>query len=103
MAKFRSKVAEIEAWRLPNFEHADFGRWNDAVPDWLVEAVRDGKIGVIAKPAFHDQAYMEIETDAGVVYAEAGDWIIHDKGEIFPCKPSVFERKYEPIEETSNG
>ena len=31
--------------------------------------------------------------------AQVGDWIIQGvKGEIYPCKPDIFEATYEPVE-----
>jgi len=38
-----------------------------------------------------------IETLEGVMAANVGDWIIKGiKGEIYPCKPDIFEATYEP-------
>jgi hypothetical protein len=31
--------------------------------------------------------------------ADRGDWIIRGiKGELYPCKPAIFEATYEPVE-----
>ena len=41
-----------------------------------------------------------IVTLEGVMTANAGDWIIRGvKGEIYPCKPDIFEATYEPCED----
>ena len=41
-------------------------------------------------------AYMEIHTLEGIMRASVGDWIIKGvKGEIYPCKPDIFEFTYE--------
>ena len=42
---------------------------------------------------------MEIETLEGVMKANKGDWIIKGvKGELYPCKPDVFEMTYEKVD-----
>ena len=41
-----------------------------------------------------------IPTDEGIMTANVGDWIIRGvKGEIYPCKPDIFEQTYERIDE----
>ncbi len=41
-----------------------------------------------------------IETLEGAHIVSEGDWIITGvKGERYPCKPDVFKRTYEPVEE----
>lgn len=45
--------------------------------------------------------YLEatIPTPEGNLIARHGDWIIRGlKGELYPCKPDVFDAKYEPAE-----
>lgn len=40
-----------------------------------------------------------IETLEGKMTARKGDWIIKGVvGELYPCKPDVFEKTYEPVE-----
>lgn len=41
-----------------------------------------------------------IHTLEGLMKAEVGDWIIKGvKGEIYPCKPDIFEQTYEAVVE----
>ena len=41
-----------------------------------------------------------IRTLEGVMTASLGDWIIRGvAGEVYPCKPEIFEQTYEPVEE----
>lgn len=43
---------------------------------------------------------MKIHTLEGDMYASVGDYIIKGlRGEFYPCKPDVFEKKYEVIAE----
>lgn len=40
-----------------------------------------------------------IETLEGLMVADKGDWIIRGvKGELYPCKPDIFETTYEAVE-----
>ena len=49
--------------------------------------------------AYQTDEEMEIETLEGVMKANKGDWIIKGvKGELYPCKPDVFEMTYEKVE-----
>ena len=41
-----------------------------------------------------------IPTLEGLMFITEGDWIIKGvKGELYPCKPDIFEMTYEPAEE----
>lgn len=42
---------------------------------------------------------LHIETLEGVMTANEGDWIIKGvAGEIYPCKPDIFEQTYESVD-----
>lgn len=44
------------------------------------------------------RAWVSIETLEGVMRADLNDWIIRGvKGEIYPCKPDIFETTYEQV------
>lgn len=44
--------------------------------------------------------FLIIATPEGEMRANFGDWIIRGtEGEFYPCKDSVFKRKYEPANE----
>ncbi len=88
--KFRKKPIEIEAfqWLLKG----NFINWK-SLPKWLTEAYEKGDIFVLTDG-------IEIKTLEGWYKANIGDWIIQGiKGEIYPCKPDIFEMTYEPVEE----
>ncbi|MGG1598049.1 hypothetical protein [Paenibacillus naphthalenovorans] len=79
MGKYRKKPVVVEAWR-----NLDDNGW----PDWLSEAEVGREPGGV----------ILIRTLEGVMRAELGDWIIRGvKGEVYPCKPDVFEATYEPV------
>lgn len=49
--------------------------------------------------AYQTDEEMEIKTLEGTMKANKGDWIIKGvKGELYPCKPDVFELTYEKVE-----
>ena len=80
--KFRKKPVVIEAFRIGQ----------DPIPDWA-KRIEFGNI--------HGVLDCYIETMEGRMYASHGDWIIKGiKGELYPCKPDIFEATYEPADPT---
>lgn len=80
--KYRKKPAVIEAfqWRGQHFD-----KW----PLWA-------KQGNIGKSWIGD--HLNIQTLEGCMQADVGDWIIQGiKGELYPCKPDIFEATYEAV------
>ena len=56
------------------------------------------KIPVVIE-AYQTDEEMLIETLEGTMKADKGDWIIRGvKGELYPCKPDVFDMTYEKVE-----
>ena len=48
--------------------------------------------------AYQTNEEVYIQTLEGVMKANPGDWIIRGvKGELYPCKPDVFEATYEEV------
>jgi hypothetical protein len=88
VSKFRSKVVDIEAVQYTGGIHSA-----DKTIAWAIEkgvgpGMRYVRLGDT----------IDIPTSEGVMSASRGDWIIcGTEGEFYPCKPSVFERKYEPL------
>ncbi len=47
-----------------------------------------------------DKYYLKIETLEGCMVASVGDYIIKGvEGEFYPCKPDIFKKTYDIIEE----
>ena len=67
------------------------------VPDWAVNAYENG---IIYYEEFEGRpGELFIKTLEGDHHASIGDFIIQGlKGELYPCKPDVFQKKYEIIE-----
>lgn len=92
MAKFRKKPVVIEAWRWT------FDNNGEREPIWILTAL--GKWpdvgGLSFEPLYPGGPRICIASLEGVVVALPGDWIIQGvKGEIYPCKPDIFEATYE--------
>ena len=63
-------------------------------PDWLLEAACRGEV------LTREDDGLSIKTLEGTMVATPGDWIIRGvAGEIYPCKPDIFEATYEAVEE----
>ena len=87
MSKYRKLPIEIEAFRIGI----------DYIPDWFMNKVSSNEI------ILHGKSNCDIKTLEGIMHANYGDYII--KGideEIYPCKPDIFEKTYEPYEDDVN-
>lgn len=83
MPLFRKKPVVIEAVQ-----------WNGNNFDEVVELT--GIMGVL--PPSQKNTCVGIQTLEGTMRADIGDWIIKGiKGEVYPCKPDIFEATYESI------
>lgn len=52
---------------------------------------------VAGRVRYPEDGTMLIDTLEGSMTARSGDWVIRGvKGELYPCKPDIFEATYEP-------
>jgi hypothetical protein len=80
MAQFRKKPVVIEAWQYVGYNFR----------------------GPLLRNPGETQVY--IETLEGPLNVNDGDWIITGvKGEVYPCKPDVFDATYEPVYGVGNA
>lgn len=87
--KYRKKPVVIEAFRMGI----------DNRPDWFQDKVSEDKIVTYENPFESFKTYCVISTFEGMMRGDYGDYIIKGiKGEIYPCKPDIFEETYEPAE-----
>jgi hypothetical protein len=83
--RFRKKPVVVEAIRWTGKNGADVADFLGTVPP----ALRD---------RFPLHPRIGIATLEGTMVAEPGDWIIRGvKGELYPCKPDIFEATYEEV------
>ena len=90
MAQYRKKPVIIEA-----FQYGIDNR-----PNWFDDKVTSNDIithvGTDRKEI--QDYYCEINTLEGVMTGKLGDFIIQGvNGEIYPCKPDIFEKTYELV------
>ncbi len=77
--KYRKKPVEIHAF--PWAPGCD-------LPGWAWSAI----------DSVTDADFVEIHTLEGTMKATPGDYIIRGvEGEVYPCKPSIFEKTYDPV------
>lgn len=96
--RYTKKPVTIEAWRNPVRD----GNSQDhpGTPDWLRDALRMPmyEVGSVRPCASVVGAFV-INTLEGDMRADPGDWIIRGvKGELYPCKPDIFEATYRPYD-----
>jgi len=91
MSKFRKKPVVIEAVQLrwdtwdEMCDFAGVGNLTDNKPEGKMDGLAIGLL---------------IPTLEGLMVASENDWIIKGvKGELYPCKPDIFEATYEKVKE----
>jgi hypothetical protein len=92
--RYRKKPIVIEAFKWTG------GSDQTEDPAWVVEAIDRGF--VYSEPVSHVKfnTVLRINTLEGVMEAQPGDYIIKGiKGEIYPCKPDIFEATYEAVDD----
>lgn len=94
--KFRKKPVVIEAFQMTEARRWDNTDW----PEWLNRAWNgeEGAPGTmqVANPGASALVIVTLEGRHNVSW---GDWIIRGvKGELYPCKPDIFEATYEAVD-----
>jgi len=94
MAKYRKKPVVIEAFQL-SFEMAS---GKETVPSWFLDALAKKEVEVRYTDKINNSQYTLISTLEGVMRGNADDYIIQGvNGEIYACKPDIFEKTYELV------
>ena len=95
MAKYKKKPVVIEAFQYDGDLKGSDG--NYYIPDWAVKALDSGimfykDLGDIPSELF-------IKTLEGIHHVSIGDYVIQGvNGELYPCKPDIFDKTYDYIE-----
>lgn len=90
MSKFRKKPIIIDAFKWTG------GPDQTEDPLWVIEALENATVWFETHEA---GVVMVIKTLEGNHIANKGDYIIRGiKGEIYPCKPDIFELTYEQVD-----
>lgn len=90
MAFYRKKPVVVEA--IQWHKHED----HPQVEDVWVQVIRGMPI-VVDEWEPGAEEYGRVQTWEGDMIVSPGDWVITGvAGEVYPCKPDIFERTYEP-------
>ena len=69
------------------------------MPDWMIEALYSGMVVGLDGGGAHVKTLADGPCATVKHYADAGDWIIRGvAGELYPCKPEIFDATYEAVE-----
>ncbi len=94
--KYRKKPIVIEAFHMTEERRNSNVDW----PEWLHKAWNTEGEGSLFPDTDDPNLYhLCIGTLEGVYRVQWNDWIIQGiKGELYPCKPDIFEATYEAVE-----
>jgi len=88
MSKWKKKPVVIEAFLWTG------GIEQTEDPQWIIDAMENGTVGFVDSGT--PNIKLTIKTLEGVMEANQGDYIIQGvKGELYPCKPDIFEMTYD--------
>ncbi len=92
MNDYRKKPVVIQAWQAMESELEALWYSEDGDhPEWLQDAIDEGVVYLM-------DGETHIKTLEGDHHVSEGDWIIRGvKGELYPCKPDIFEATYEAV------
>ena len=86
MSTFRKKPVTIQAFLFTG------GPEQTEDPAFIVDAIKEGTVKVV-------DGVILIDTLEGVMTGSPGDYIIQGvEGEIYPCKPDIFHKTYDPVD-----
>lgn len=95
--KYRKKPVVIRALQWTGDNYAEILDFCDKTE--FQYSVRKRKNIVNNKPEREEEKALFIQTLEGVHEASIGDYIIEGvNGEFYPCKPDIFEKTYEEVE-----
>lgn len=90
--RYRKKPVEIEAFQYDGDLIGTDGKYY--VPEWAIQAIAQ-KNPIM----YYDQSELYICTLEGTHHVSVGDFVIRGVGgELYPCKPDIFEQTYERVE-----
>lgn len=90
--KFKKKPIVIEAFQWPSEDPPSW--WHEAL---TLDSYKTGNAREYLNLPGHTP-HARIKTLEGIHRANEGDWIIQGiQGELYPCKPDIFEATYDPV------
>jgi len=88
------KPVTVRAVQMTKARRFEYAEW----PDWLLAAwnLPNDREGAAMGSGSADDRRLRIRTLEGLFFVNPGDWIIQGvEGEIYPCKPDIFEATYD--------
>lgn len=95
MTMYRKKPIVVEVWKFSRELISER-------PEWVIY----DELKIVGKPDSFtgDVALLLLNTTEGHIWATEGDYIIKGvKGEVYPCKPDIFEQTYVKVEGQSGN
>ena len=95
--KYRKKPVIIEAFKYDG----DFidSKGSYYIPDWAISAFESGIMYYNSMYDEGEPCELFIKTLEGIHHVSVGDYVIKGiEGELYPCKPDIFEKTYELAE-----
>lgn len=104
--KVRKRPVVVDAWRLQRSQFGGSFLISRDMPDWVDKALckdstQEGALfaRVERRNGGPPDWHVYIKTLEGVMHASWGDWLIRGvRGELYACKPEIFEQTYEVAE-----
>lgn len=99
--KYRKKPVVIDAFQYDGDLKGSNGKYY--VPDWAVTAFHEGamyydSLSAETSSIFTKPLELFIKTLEGKHHVSVGDYVIQGvQGELYPCKPDIFEKTYELV------
>ena len=91
--KYRKKPVVVNVFPVDKALQCAKSCW-EGLPDWLIKEYGKGNV-------IFANNLISLNTLEGIMKAQSGDLIIQGvNGEIYPCKPDIFEKTYEKVEDT---
>ena len=92
MSKYRKKPVVVEVFQYDGDISIDTNSKTD-IPQWIVQAFKDKIL------CYGTQEHLFVQTLEGTMIVSKNDYIIQGvNGELYPCKPDIFEKTYERID-----
>lgn len=96
--RYRKKPVTVDAFQYDGDLIRSNGEW--ICPDWAKEAFQSGVLYYDSPNCDEPPTELYIATLEGIHHVSVGDYIIRGvAGELYPCKPDIFEQTYEVVEE----
>lgn len=99
MHRYKKRPVIVEAFQMTKERRQDNSEW----PNWLhiawqKENGEDGSVFPKDYSNSHGTDELLICTLEGIYLVSFNDWIIRGvNGELYPCKPDIFEQTYEKV------